>query len=86
MEGLLRGYRGGLLSSADYTNLCQCENLDDIKLHLVRRLSARQAGSCDAAAAAGAALRGGGNVGAGHAGCESVLGAPSFPGAATPGR
>ncbi len=36
VEGLLRGYRGGLLTSADYNNLCQCENLDDIKLHLVR--------------------------------------------------
>lgn len=33
-EGLLRGYRGSLLTAADYTNLSQCENLDDVKLHL----------------------------------------------------
>ena len=33
-EGLLRGYRGGLLTAADYNNLSQCENLDDVKLHL----------------------------------------------------
>ena len=33
-EGLLRGYRGGLLTGADYNNLSQCENLDDVKLHL----------------------------------------------------
>jgi hypothetical protein len=43
VEGLLRGYRGGLLTAADYNNLCQCENLDDIKLHLVR---ARRCGPC----------------------------------------
>ena len=36
VEGLVRGYRGGLLSAADYNNLSQCENLDDVKLHLVR--------------------------------------------------
>lgn len=36
VEGLLRGYRSGLLTSADYNNLSQCENLDDVKLHLVR--------------------------------------------------
>ena len=34
LEGIVRGYRSGLLSPADYNNLCQCENLDDVKLHL----------------------------------------------------
>mgnify|MGYP004339481617 CR=1 FL=1 len=28
LEGLLRGYRGGILTSADYANLCQCETID----------------------------------------------------------
>jgi hypothetical protein len=28
LEGILRGYRAGILASADYANLCQCENLD----------------------------------------------------------
>ena len=37
VEGLLRGYRGGMLTAADYNNLSQCENLDDVKLHLARR-------------------------------------------------
>lgn len=32
----MRGYKLGLLSSADYNNLSQCESLDDIKLYLVR--------------------------------------------------
>ncbi len=35
-EGVVRGYKLGLLSSADYNNLSQCESLDDIKLYLVR--------------------------------------------------
>ena len=34
LEGILRGYRAGILSSADYANLCQCETLDDLKMHL----------------------------------------------------
>jgi hypothetical protein len=34
LEAIVRGYRSGLLTSADYNNLCQCENLDDIKMHL----------------------------------------------------
>ena len=34
LEGLLRGYRGGILTSADYANLCQCESIDDMKMHL----------------------------------------------------
>lgn len=36
VEALVRGYRSGLLTSADYNNLSQCDNLDDVKLHLVR--------------------------------------------------
>ena len=35
-DAVVRGHRTGLLSSADYNNLAQCESLDDIKLNLVR--------------------------------------------------
>ncbi len=35
VEGLVRGHRSGLLTVPDYNNLCQCENLEDIKLNLV---------------------------------------------------
>ena len=31
----MRGHKSGLLTAADYNNLCQCESLDDIKLNLV---------------------------------------------------
>ena len=31
----MRGYKLGLLTTADYNNLCQCETLEDIKLYLV---------------------------------------------------
>ena len=34
-EGVVRGYKLGLLTTADYNNLCQCETLEDIKLYLV---------------------------------------------------
>ncbi|KAK6153019.1 hypothetical protein DH2020_012658 [Rehmannia glutinosa] len=34
LEAIVRGYRSGLLTAADYNNLCQCETLDDIKMHL----------------------------------------------------
>jgi len=33
-EAILRGYQLGLLTRNDYQNLCQCEKLDDMKLHL----------------------------------------------------
>mmetsp|Transcript_18805 Transcript_18805/g.56846 ORF Transcript_18805/g.56846 Transcript_18805/m.56846 type:complete len:352 (-) Transcript_18805:134-1189(-) len=33
-DAVVRGHRTGLLSSADYNNLAQCESLDDIKLNL----------------------------------------------------
>merc|ERR1711908_245660 len=33
-EAILRGYKGALLNAADYALLCQCENLDDVKMHL----------------------------------------------------
>jgi hypothetical protein len=35
-EAVVRGYKLGLLTTADYNNLCQCETLEDIKLYLVR--------------------------------------------------
>lgn len=34
MEGLVRGYRSGILTATDYSNLAQCDTLDDMKLHL----------------------------------------------------
>ncbi|KAK8087120.1 hypothetical protein PG994_002094 [Apiospora phragmitis] len=33
-EGIVRGYRNGLLTSANYSNLTQCETIDDLKLQL----------------------------------------------------
>ena len=34
VEGVVRGYRNGLLTSNQYVNLTQCDNLDDLKLQL----------------------------------------------------
>ncbi|KAI6700581.1 hypothetical protein NL676_014905 [Syzygium grande] len=34
LEAIVRGHRASLLTAADYNNLCQCETLDDIKMHL----------------------------------------------------
>ncbi|KAL5095952.1 hypothetical protein RYX36_000279 [Vicia faba] len=34
LEAIVRGHRSGLLTTSDYNNLCQCETLDDIKMHL----------------------------------------------------
>uniref|UniRef100_A0A5S6QC92 V-type proton ATPase subunit n=1 Tax=Trichuris muris TaxID=70415 RepID=A0A5S6QC92_TRIMR len=34
LEGLVRGFRGGILSPSDYSNLVQCDTLEDLKLHL----------------------------------------------------
>ncbi|ODV88384.1 hypothetical protein CANCADRAFT_4519 [Tortispora caseinolytica NRRL Y-17796] len=34
LDALIRGYRNGLLSSANYINLTQCESLEDVKLQL----------------------------------------------------
>ncbi|GAM20087.1 hypothetical protein SAMD00019534_032620 [Acytostelium subglobosum LB1] len=34
LEALLRGFRKGILTAADYSNLRQCDNLEDMKLHL----------------------------------------------------
>lgn len=34
LEGIIRGLRAGILSSVDYSNLAQCDTLDDMKLHL----------------------------------------------------
>eukprot|EP00735_Rhodelphis_limneticus_P006305 TRINITY_DN18694_c0_g1::TRINITY_DN18694_c0_g1_i1::g.20457::m.20457 TRINITY_DN18694_c0_g1::TRINITY_DN18694_c0_g1_i1::g.20457 ORF type:complete len:352 (+),score=53.59,sp/P54641/VA0D_DICDI/62.57/3e-162,vATP-synt_AC39/PF01992.11/4.3e-98 TRINITY_DN18694_c0_g1_i1:59-1114(+) len=33
-EAIVRGYRGGLLTTSDYMNLSQCDALEDVKLHL----------------------------------------------------
>ena len=34
IEGVVRGYRNGLLSNNQYINLTQCDTLEDLKLHL----------------------------------------------------
>ncbi|XP_071958700.1 V-type proton ATPase subunit d 1-like [Antedon mediterranea] len=34
LEGLIRGFKGGILKQTDYLNLVQCEILEDLKLHL----------------------------------------------------
>ncbi|KAJ2566343.1 H(+)-transporting V0 sector ATPase subunit d [Coemansia sp. RSA 1822] len=34
LEGIVRGYRDGLISGAQYLNLTQCETMDDLKLQL----------------------------------------------------
>ncbi|KAG9478698.1 hypothetical protein GDO78_012385 [Eleutherodactylus coqui] len=34
LEGLVRGFKGGILKAGDYINLAQCETLEDLKLHL----------------------------------------------------
>ena len=33
LEGLLRGFRAGILTSTDYANLCQCETVDGASPH-----------------------------------------------------
>ena len=42
-EAVVRGHKLGLLTTADYNNLCQCETLEDIKLYLVLRTAGRGA-------------------------------------------
>jgi len=34
LEGLIRGFKNGILKEEDYRHLTQCETLDDLKLHL----------------------------------------------------
>jgi len=34
LEAIVRGYRSGLLQEFEYRQLCQCDNLDDVKLAL----------------------------------------------------
>ncbi|KAH7102556.1 vacuolar ATP synthase subunit D 1 [Auriculariales sp. MPI-PUGE-AT-0066] len=34
LEGIVRGYKSGLLTQANYANLTQCENLDDFRMQL----------------------------------------------------
>lgn len=36
LEALLRGFRSGILSTADYANLIQCDALEDMRLHLAQ--------------------------------------------------
>lgn len=36
LEALLRGYRSGILSNTDYSNLTQCDALEDMRLHLAQ--------------------------------------------------
>jgi len=35
-EALVRGFRSGILTTSDYANLIQCDQLEDIKLHLAQ--------------------------------------------------
>lgn len=34
LEGLVRGFKCGILKQADYLNIVQCESIEDLKLHL----------------------------------------------------
>jgi len=34
LEALIRGFKSGILTQADYANLVQCETLEDLKLHI----------------------------------------------------
>ncbi|MGH0140202.1 UNVERIFIED_CONTAM: hypothetical protein FKN15_071041 [Acipenser sinensis] len=34
LEGLVRGFKAGILKQIDYQNLVQCETVEDLKLHL----------------------------------------------------
>ena len=34
LEGLVRGFKNGLLNQAEYQALTQCASLEDLKLHL----------------------------------------------------
>lgn len=34
LEGILRGYRSGFLTNADFISLTQCETLEDVRMHL----------------------------------------------------
>lgn len=36
IEGIVRGYRNGLLTNANYTNMTQCENIDGMVPPLTR--------------------------------------------------
>ena len=34
LEAIVRGFRSTILDQNDYANLCQCETLEDMKIHL----------------------------------------------------
>jgi hypothetical protein len=36
LEAVVRGFRGKILDQNDYANLCQCDTLEDMKLHLAQ--------------------------------------------------
>ena len=36
LEAIVRGFRSAILDQNDYANLCQCENLEDMKIHLTQ--------------------------------------------------
>ncbi len=38
LEATVRGCMGGFLRAEDYSNLQQCETLEDIKLYLVKKI------------------------------------------------
>jgi hypothetical protein len=42
LEAIVRGFRGGLLTTADYANLAQCEKLDGMSIELENRVKERQ--------------------------------------------
>ena len=33
-EAIVRGYKGTILTAADYSLMSECDNLDDLKMHL----------------------------------------------------
>jgi hypothetical protein len=41
LEGVIRGFKAGLLSQTQYQNLTQCDTLDDFKMQLCMSLSSQ---------------------------------------------
>jgi V-type H+-transporting ATPase subunit d len=38
LEGLVRGFKNGLLTQSEYQALTQCDTLEDLKIHLSVRI------------------------------------------------
>ena len=38
LEGLVRGFKNGLLNHSEYQALTQCDSLEDLKIHLSVRI------------------------------------------------